>query len=128
VAEPSQFRRCRNGAGRLGRPGSSRAPTSHGHRIRSAGDSADLRGVCGATPVGHSGKVCPGGFLRTFNPERFVMMGHVLHDWDLDQKKRLIRKAFDALPADGSLIVYESIIDNERRQNTFGLLTSLNML
>jgi len=66
----SQFRRCRNGAGRLGRPGSSRAPTSHGHRIRSAGDSADLRGVCGATPIGHSGKVCPGGFLRTFNPER----------------------------------------------------------
>src|SRR5215469_2806821 len=59
-----------NGARRLGRPGSSRAPTSHGHRIRSAGDWADLRGVCGATPVGHSGKVCPGGFLRTFNPER----------------------------------------------------------
>ena len=56
------------------------------------------------------------------------MMGHVLHDWDLDQKKRLIRKAFDALPADGSLIVYESIIDDERRQNTFGLLMSLNML
>jgi len=56
------------------------------------------------------------------------MKGHVLHDWDLDQKKRLIRKAFDALPADGSLIVYESIIDDERRQNTFGLLMSLNML
>ena len=46
----------------------------------------------------------------------------------MDQKKRLIRKAFDALPADGSLVVYESIIDDERRKNTLGLLMSLSML
>jgi hypothetical protein len=57
-----------------------------------------------------------------------VMMGHILHDWDLGQKKMLIRKAFDALPKGGSLIVYESIIDDDRRQNAFGLLMSLNML
>ncbi len=30
--------------------------------------------------------------------------------------------------AGGALIVYEAIIDDERRQNTFGLLMSLNML
>ena len=57
-----------------------------------------------------------------------ITMGHILHDWDLDQKKTLIEKAYEALPEGGALIVYESIIDNERSDNTFGLLMSLNML
>ena len=57
-----------------------------------------------------------------------VMMGHILHDWDLEQKKMLIRKAYDALPAGGALIVYESIIDDARASNAFGLMMSLNML
>jgi hypothetical protein len=57
-----------------------------------------------------------------------VIMGHILHDWDLPTKKMLLGKAYDALPAGGSLIVFESIIDDERRTNAFGLLMSLNML
>src|SRR6516165_12209779 len=55
-------------------------------------------------------------------------MGHILHDWDLPTKKMLLSKAFDALPAGGALIVFEAIIDDERRSNAFGLLMSLNML
>lgn len=55
-------------------------------------------------------------------------MGHILHDWDLSQKRMLLEKAHAALPKGGALIVYESIIDDERRQNAFGLLMSLNML
>jgi O-methyltransferase domain/Dimerisation domain len=57
-----------------------------------------------------------------------LIMGHILHDWDLSQKRMLLEKAHAALPKGGALIVYESIIDNERRQNAFGLLMSLNML
>ena len=57
-----------------------------------------------------------------------VMMGHILHDWSLQEKKLLIRKAFDAIPRGGALIVYESIIDDDRSENAFGLLMSLNML
>lgn len=57
-----------------------------------------------------------------------VMMGHILHDWNLEEKKVLIRKAFEAVPAGGALIVYESIIDDARCENAFGLLMSLNML
>lgn len=57
-----------------------------------------------------------------------LVMGHILHDWSLDEKLMLLRKAHEALPAGGALIVYESIIDDERRANTFGLLMSLNML
>jgi hypothetical protein len=55
-------------------------------------------------------------------------MGHILHDWDLPTKKMLIAKAFDALPPGGSLILFEAIIDDERKTNAFGLLMSLNML
>jgi hypothetical protein len=57
-----------------------------------------------------------------------VMMGHILHDWDLDEKKMLIRKAYEAIPQGGALIAYEAIIDDGRSQNAFGLLMSLNML
>ncbi len=57
-----------------------------------------------------------------------VLMGHILHDWDLPTKKMLIAKAFEALPKGGSLVVYEAIIDDERCRNAFALMMSLNML
>ena len=57
-----------------------------------------------------------------------LIMGHILHDWSLEKKRMLIRKAYAALPYGGALIVYDPIIDDERRRNTFGLLMSLNML
>ena len=70
-----------------------------------------------------------GDFVSEDLPEADVLvMGHILHDWDLDQKKTLLEKAWKALPRGGSLIVYEALIDDERRSNTFGLLMSLNML
>ena len=56
------------------------------------------------------------------------MLGHILHDWNLEEKYTLLRKSHDALPEGGALIVYEAIIDDERRENAFGLLMSLNML
>jgi hypothetical protein len=57
-----------------------------------------------------------------------IVMGHILHDWDLSQKKLLLGKAFDALPKGGAIIVYDPILDDDRRENAFGLLASLNML
>jgi hypothetical protein len=70
-----------------------------------------------------------GNFFYDDLPQADVMiMGHILHDWDLAQKKMLLRKAYDALPYGGALIVYEALIDDERRENAFGLLMSLNML
>jgi O-methyltransferase/methyltransferase family protein len=57
-----------------------------------------------------------------------LVMGHILHDWDLDEKRLLLEKAHRALPDGGALIVYDSIIDDERRENAAGLLMSLNML
>jgi hypothetical protein len=71
----------------------------------------------------------PGDFFADPLPRADVLiMGHILHDWDLDQKRLLLKKAYDALPEGGALIVYEAIIDDDRRVNAFGLLMSLNML
>ncbi|HVG99619.1 MAG TPA: methyltransferase [Miltoncostaeaceae bacterium] len=71
----------------------------------------------------------PGDFFAGPLPAAEVIaMGHILHDWDFAQKRELIAKAYDALPEGGSLVVYEAIIDDERRENAFGLLMSLNML
>ena len=70
-----------------------------------------------------------GDFFADPLPEADVLvMGHILHDWNIDEKRLLLRKAHDALPDGGALIVYEAIIDDERRRNAFGLLMSLNML
>jgi len=71
----------------------------------------------------------PGSFFDSPLPKAdVVMMGHILHDWNLDEKKLLIRKAYEAIPPGGAFIVYESIIDDDRCQNVFGLLMSLNMV
>ncbi|WP_442756878.1 methyltransferase [Methylocystis sp. JAN1] len=71
----------------------------------------------------------PGDFFEDALPRTdVIVMGHILHDWDLEQKRLLLKKAYDALPPGGALIVYEALIDDARRENAFGLLMSLNML
>lgn len=71
----------------------------------------------------------PGDFFKDPCPTADVLvMGHILHDWDLEQKKALLAKCYKALPPGGCLIVYDAIIDDERKKNAFGLLMSLNML
>lgn len=67
-------------------------------------------------------------FSDTLPRADVLVMGRVLHNWDLVTKKMLLSKAYDALPTGGALIVYERLIDNERRVSAAGLLASLNML
>lgn len=70
-----------------------------------------------------------GDFFKDELPKAEVLLfGHILHDWDLSTKRMLLRKAFDALPSGGAVIIYDAIIDDDRSQNAFGLLMSLNML
>jgi predicted O-methyltransferase YrrM len=57
-----------------------------------------------------------------------ITMGLILHDWNLEKKKHLVKAAYDALPEGGAYIVIENLIDDARRDNAFGLLMSLNML
>jgi DNA-binding PadR family transcriptional regulator len=57
-----------------------------------------------------------------------ITMGNILHGFDEEMKQKIVQKVYDSLPANGAFMAIENIIDNERRQNTLGLLMSLNML
>jgi hypothetical protein len=71
----------------------------------------------------------PGDFLSAPLPRADVLvMGRVLHNWDLTIKKMLLARAYEALPGGGALIVYERLIDDDRRASSAGLLASLHML
>lgn len=70
-----------------------------------------------------------GDFFNDALPKADVItMGMILHDWNLEKKKHLIQSAYNALPENGAFIAVENIIDDERRENAFGLMMSLNML
>lgn len=74
-------------------------------------------------------KFVSGSFFTDPLPSADVLLfGHILHDWDLETKKMLLRKAYEALPSGGAVVVYDSMIDDARVANSFGLLMSLNML
>jgi hypothetical protein len=79
--------------------------------------------------MGKQIKVVSGDFFADELPKADVItMGNILHDWNLEKKKLLIKKTYAALPPGGAFIAIENIIDDARRQNLFGLLMSLNML
>jgi len=74
-------------------------------------------------------RIQSGSFFEDKIPNSDVItMGNILHDWGAVEKKILIQKAYDALNPGGSLIVIENIIDDNRSENAFGLMMSLNML
>jgi hypothetical protein len=73
--------------------------------------------------------VASGDFFQDPLPKADVItMGMILHDWNLDKKRHLIRAAYEALPSGGAFVAIENLIDDARRENLFGLLMSLNML
>jgi SAM-dependent methyltransferase len=81
--------------------------------------------------AGLSGRVgtAAGDFFKDPLPKAdLITMGMILHDWNLEKKMHLIRAAYDALPPGGALVAIEALIDDDRRENLFGLLMSLNML
>nr|WP_245679706.1 acetylserotonin O-methyltransferase [Actinomadura hibisca] len=57
-----------------------------------------------------------------------LIFGHVLHDWSPELRAALVRRAYEALPSGGELLVYDVMIDDERRTHDFSLLTSLHMM
>jgi SAM-dependent methyltransferase len=102
-----------------------------------------LRGICFDLPhlkplfeehVGELGlekriEFQSGDFFAEPLPEADVMvMGHILHDWNVEQRHLLLKKAFDAIRPGGALLVYDRMIDDGRRDRALSLLGSLNLL
>jgi hypothetical protein len=85
--------------------------------------------MCAASDVADRVTARPLDFFSDPLPKADVItMGMILHDWNLEKKKFLIKAAYDALPPGGALVAIENIIDDDRRTNAFGLMMSLNMM
>jgi O-methyltransferase domain len=77
----------------------------------------------------HRVKFLAGDFIQQDIPAAdVIVMCIILHDFNLSIKKLLIRKAFAALPDHGVFVIIDTIIDNDRRSNMFGLCLSVHML
>ena len=104
------------------------------HRIRGGGfDLAPLRPLFEHYVAKHGVadrlRFFDGNFFDDPFPATDVLvLGRVLHNWDTETKVMLLRKAHAAIPAGGAVIVYERLIDDARRVNAAGMLSSLNML
>lgn len=66
-------------------------------------------------------------FADPLPPADIVVMGHVLHDWDRDQRKYLVTKAYDSVSPGGVLLVYDRMLDRESSR-VENLVISLDML
>lgn len=56
------------------------------------------------------------------------VLGHILHDWGLDDKREILGKVSEAVNPGGAVVVYGTMIDEDRREAELPLLMSLNML
>ena len=61
-------------------------------------------------------------------PYDLVFMSNIIHSWSPEQNEAVVRKAHAALAPGGTLIVYETLIDDARRAAVPGFMMSLNML
>jgi hypothetical protein len=74
-------------------------------------------------------EVRSGDFFKDQFPSADVItMGNILHDWNEEEKLFLMKKANDSLNNGGAFIAIENVIDDDRKENSFGLMMSLNML
>ncbi|CAB9520783.1 Tetracenomycin polyketide synthesis 8-O-methyl transferase TcmO [Seminavis robusta] len=65
-------------------------------------------------------------FKDPFPKADCVLLGMILSDWNLERKKLLIQKAYEALPAKGgALYAIDIFVDEERRENFFALVGCL---
>ncbi|WP_436935383.1 methyltransferase [Halovenus marina] len=89
-----------------------------------------FQGIAGESPVADRIEFQTGDFFgdEPLPKADVYILGHILHDWDLDERQQILDKVAEAVTDDGAVIIYGTMIDEERRENEMGLLMSLNML
>ncbi len=55
-----------------------------------------------------------------------LIFGHVLHDWDPEQRQFLLQSAYDSLASGGAVVVYDQMLD-DADPDLFAILGSLNV-
>ena len=57
-----------------------------------------------------------------------VLLSQILHDWDETQGAQLLRKAHDALPPGGRILIHEKLVDDDGKGPLANALVNLDML
>ncbi|MFF4361108.1 methyltransferase [Streptomyces sp. NPDC001604] len=79
--------------------------------------------------LGHTGRIeFTGGDFFTDDIPRadVIVLGHILHGFDTDRRRQLLRRVHAAVNPGGQILVYDRMIDDERR-SAERLLSSLHM-
>ncbi|MFC4148496.1 methyltransferase [Micromonospora mangrovi] len=79
--------------------------------------------------LGRTGRVrfVGGDFFTDPIPQAdVIVLGHILHGFDADQSRRLLRRVYQAVRPGGSVLIYDRMID-DARSNADRLLSSLHM-
>ena len=74
-------------------------------------------------------KTCVGDFFVDPLPEAdFFALGRILHDWNEEKIRFLVRKCFESLPSRGGLLICEKLLNEGKDGPVSAALQSLNML
>lgn len=57
-----------------------------------------------------------------------ILLSNILHDWGIEDARRILRACAEALPTGGVLLITESFVDDDKRGPAPAALMSLNML
>jgi acetylserotonin N-methyltransferase len=83
----------------------------------------DLEGMCNVAleyvrTAGLLSRIdtCPRDMFRQTWPTGYdaIFLSNILHDWDFDTASMLVKKAYDALPAGGQILIHEMLLDDSR--------------
>ena len=93
------------------------------------GPAAMAREQVALSPARDRLQVMEGDFFTDALPAAdLYALGRILHDWTEDKIARLLSKIFDALPAEGALLVAEKLLHDDGVGPVSANMQSLNML
>ncbi|WP_158224482.1 MULTISPECIES: methyltransferase [Amycolatopsis] len=112
---------------------SARLAKAHPHLIGTVFDRPEIAPLFAEHMAGHGTadrvRFVTGDFFADPLPEADVLLfGHILHDWNADERRELVARAYDAVRPGGIVVIYDRMIDDDRRVNRTGLLGCLNLL
>jgi acetylserotonin N-methyltransferase len=67
-------------------------------------------------------------FTDPLPPGDLYALGRILHDWSEEKILKLLVRIYEALPADGALLIAEKLLEEDKQGPRWAQLQSLNML
>jgi acetylserotonin N-methyltransferase len=87
------------------------------------------RAYLGQDVMGRRVDLIEGDFFTDPLPEADIFaLGRILHDWDEDKIRFLLKKIWERLPRGGALLIAEKLLDDNKSGPLPALMQSLNML